>query len=138
MTAPKARRSERPVPLPVVCVDALRRHRVRQDEERRVAGEQWRETGLVFTPRRGTPIEPRNLNRHFYPIRERLSLDVRLHDLRHTCVTLLLGLGAPPHIIRDIVGHSALDVIMNIYAHADMTEKRAALDQLGSLLADDE
>jgi hypothetical protein len=31
-------------------------------------------------------------------------------------VTLLLGLGIPPHIVRDIVGHSALDVTMNICA----------------------
>ncbi|MGW2460657.1 hypothetical protein ACWC2M_16765 [Streptomyces sp. NPDC001761] len=52
-------------------------------------------------------------------------------------MTLLLGLGIPPHIVRDTVGHSALDVTMNIYAHADMTEKRAALDRLGSLLADE-
>jgi integrase len=115
-----------------VCVDALRRHFERQAEEREAAGEQWQETGLVFTTRRGTPIEPRNLNRHFYPVRERLGLEVRFHDLRHT---LLLGLGIPPHIVRDIVGHSALDVTMNIYAHADMTEKRAALDKLGGLLA---
>lgn len=83
----------------------------------------------------GTQIEPRNLNRHFYPDRERLGLDVRFRDLRHTCVTLLLGLGIPPHIVRDIVGHSALDVTMNIYPHADMTEKRAALDKLGDLLS---
>ncbi|MFG2305481.1 hypothetical protein [Actinacidiphila glaucinigra] len=55
--------------------------------------------------------------------------------MRHTCVTLLLGVGVPPHIVRDIVGHSALDVTMNIYAQADMTEKRAALDKLGTLLA---
>jgi integrase len=137
LTAPKTRRSERPVPLPVVCVDALRRHFERQAEEREAAGEQWQETGLVFTTRRGTPIEPRNLNRHFYPIRERLGLDIRFHDLRHTCVTLLLGLGIPPHIVRDIVGHSALDVTMNIYAHADMTEKRAALDKLGDLLSEE-
>ncbi|MFJ9668216.1 tyrosine-type recombinase/integrase [Streptomyces sp. NPDC101219] len=87
------------------------------------------------TPHLGTPIEPRNLNRHFYPIRERLGLEVRFHDLRHTCVTLLLGLGVPPHSVRDIVGPSALDVTMNIYAHADMTEKRAAPDRLGGLPA---
>ncbi|MEV0243136.1 hypothetical protein AB0I06_24870, partial [Streptomyces sp. NPDC050674] len=31
----------------------------------------------------------------------------------HTCVTLLLGLGTP-HIVRDIVGHSTLNVTMNI------------------------
>ena len=137
LTAPKTRRSERPVPLPTVCVDALRQHLVRQAEERRAAGEQWRATGLVFTTRRGTPIELRNLNRHFSPIRERLGLEVRFHDLRHTCVTLLLGLGIPPHLVRNVVGHSAMDVTMNIYAHADMTEKRAAPDQLGSLPADE-
>ncbi|MEF9903951.1 tyrosine-type recombinase/integrase [Streptomyces sp. P9-A2] len=85
--------------------------------------------------RRGTPIEPRNLNRHFCPIRERPGREVRFHDLRHTCVTLLLGLGIPPHIVRDIAGHHALDVTMNIYAHAGMTEKRAAPDRLGSLPA---
>lgn len=135
LTAPKTRRSERPVPLPAVCVDALRRRRDLQMEERHAVGERWQDSGLVFTTRLGTPIEPRNLNRHFYPIRERLELDVRFHDLRHTCVTLLLGVGVPPHIVRDIVGHSALDVTMNIYAHADMTEKRAALDKLGTLLA---
>ncbi|MDX3234894.1 site-specific integrase [Streptomyces sp. ME03-5709C] len=135
LTAPRTRRSERPVPLPAVCVDALRRRRDLQMEERHAARERWQASGLVFTTRLGTPIEPRNLNRHFYPIRERLGLDVRFHDLRHTCVTLLLGVGVPPHIVRDIVGHSALDVTMNIYAHADMTEKRAALDKLGTLLA---
>ncbi|MEU6519360.1 tyrosine-type recombinase/integrase [Streptomyces sp. NPDC046978] len=135
LTAPKTRRSERPVPLPSVCVDALRRRRDFQEAERSAAGDDWQETGLVFTTRRGTPIEPRNLNRHFYPIRERLGLDVRFHDLRHTCVTLLLGLGVPPHVVRDIVGHSALEVTMNIYAHADLTEKRAALDRLGTLLS---
>ncbi|MGW2447623.1 tyrosine-type recombinase/integrase [Streptomyces sp. NPDC001675] len=64
-------------------------------------------------------------------------MDVRFHDLRHTCVTLLLGLGVPPHVVRDIVGHSALDVAMNIYARTDMTEKRSALDHLGNLLADE-
>ncbi|MER5177142.1 integrase [Streptomyces sp. NPDC002896] len=35
------------------------------------------------------------------------------------------------------MGHSALDVTMNIYAHADMTEKREALNKLGNLLADE-
>nr|WP_240468257.1 tyrosine-type recombinase/integrase [Streptomyces dangxiongensis] len=77
------------------------------------------------------------LGRGHLPVRERLGLEVRFHDLRHTCVTLLLGLGIPPHIVRDIVGHSALDVTMNIYAHTDMREKRAALDRLGTLLGDD-
>ncbi|MBC6468918.1 tyrosine-type recombinase/integrase [Actinomadura alba] len=34
----------------------------------------------------------------------------RFHDIRHTCVSLLLDLGVPPHIVRDIVGHSGSGV----------------------------
>jgi hypothetical protein len=59
----------------------------------------------------------------------------RFHDLRHTCVSLLLEAGVPPHVVREIVGHSAIDVTMTIYAHASLDEKRRALDRLGDQLA---
>ncbi len=59
------------------------------------------------------------------------SLDsVVFHGLRHICVTLLLDLGVPPHIVRDIAGHSAIEVTMTIYARASMGEKRRALGKL--------
>ena len=51
--------------------------------------------------------------------------------MRHTCVTLLLDLGVPPHIVRDLVGHSDIEVTMTIYAYAAVDEKRAALRMLG-------
>lgn len=54
--------------------------------------------------------------------------------MRHTCVSLLLDLGVPPHIVRDIVGHSDIEVTMTIYAHAAVDEKRAALRKLGDAL----
>jgi hypothetical protein len=31
-------------------------------------------------------------------------------------VTLLLDLGAPPHVVQEIVGHSDIEVTMTIYA----------------------
>jgi integrase len=55
------------------------------------------------------------------PIRTAAGLPgVRFHDLRHRFVTLLLGLGVPPHVVREIVGHSAIEVTMTIYAHASL------------------
>lgn len=54
--------------------------------------------------------------------------------MRHTCVTLLLDLGVPPHNVRDIVGHSDIEVTMTIYAHAAVDEKRAVLRKLGDAL----
>ncbi|WP_326780341.1 hypothetical protein OG739_13860 [Streptomyces longwoodensis] len=51
-------------------------------------------------------------------------------------MTLLLGLGVPPHGVRDIIGRSTLDE-RNICAHSGVTEERAAPDRLGGLLAEE-
>lgn len=41
-------------------------------------------------------------------------------------MTLLMDLGAPPHIVRDIARHSGIWVTMTIYAHTALAEKRQA------------
>jgi integrase len=93
------------------------------------------ENGLVFPSRIGTPLEPDNLRRSWGRIRKAAKLgDVRFHDIRHTCESLLLDLGVPPPIVRDIVGHSDIEVTMTIYAHAALDEKRKALKKLGDAL----
>ncbi|MEE2039604.1 tyrosine-type recombinase/integrase [Nocardiopsis sp. CT-R113] len=58
----------------------------------------------------------------------------RFHDLRHTCVTLLLNLEVPPRVVREIVGHSDIGVTMTIYAHAPPDDKRRAPGKLGDAL----
>jgi integrase len=130
----KSRSSERPVPLPDVCVRALKAHRAKQAAEHLAAGVPG--CGLVFTSLAGTPIEPDNLRRSWHALRERAGLPtVRFHDLRHSCVTLLLDLGVPPHIVMRIVGHATLDVTMGIYAHAALEEQRQALRKLEDRLS---
>ncbi|WP_346105583.1 hypothetical protein [Nonomuraea maheshkhaliensis] len=49
-------------------------------------------------------------------------------------MTLLLNLGVPPQVVRDIVGHSDIEVTMTIYAHASLDDKRKALRKLGDAL----
>lgn len=135
LVPPKTQGSRRTVPLPLVCVEALREHKRRQFRERSDAWPDWEDHGLVFASRRGTPMEPDNLRRSWSVIRAGAGLSgVRFHDLRHTCVTLLLDLGVPPHVVREIVGHSAIEVTMTIYAHASLDEKRKALGKLGAAL----
>lgn len=133
---PKTRTSRRTVPLPAPCVESLRAHRVAQGKERLAAGEGWADSGMVFASTVGTPIEPDNLSRSWYQVRRVLDDPLpRFHDLRHTCVTLLLTEGVAPHIVQQIVGHSGIDVTMSIYAHTTLDEKRKALDLLGNRLA---
>ncbi|AXK35892.1 site-specific integrase [Streptomyces armeniacus] len=135
LVRPKTRSSVRTVPLPPLVVKALEDHKERQAQECAAAGDGWTENGLVFTSRVGTPLEPDNLRRSWYPLRERLGLDIRFHDLRHSCVTLLLDLGVPPHIVQQIAGHSGIEVTMTVYAHASLDEMRKGLDKLGDSLS---
>lgn len=50
-------------------------------------------------------------------------------------LSLLLALGVPPHVVREIAGHSDIKVTVTVYAHGNLTEKAAALTQLGESLA---
>src|SRR5690606_6714308 len=80
--------SDRTVALPPTCVSVLRAHQEQQNAEREAAGGRWQEHGLVFTTRIGTPIEPRNVNRHFAKLCEQAGVrPIRFHDLRHSCAT---------------------------------------------------
>ncbi|WP_315970669.1 site-specific integrase [Nonomuraea sp. C10] len=108
---PKTENSERTIPLPEIGVDALKEHRRQQFAERSDAWPGWEDHGLVFPSRRGTPMEPENLHRSWGAVRQAAGLgEIRLHDMRHTCVSLLLDLGVPPHIVPEIVGHSDIEV----------------------------
>jgi integrase len=133
---PKTEDSARTVPLPPLCVDALREHRRRQFAERSDSWPNWQENGLVFPTRIGTPMEPDNLRRSWSRIRTAAGLtNTRFHDTRHTCVSLLLHLGVAPDTVREIVGHSDIEVTMTIYAHTSLDEKRKALGKLSDALA---
>lgn len=82
---PKTEDSARTVPLPEICVEALKAHRERQKTDRANAWPNWKENDLVFPSRIGTPLEPDNLRRSWGRIRRRAGLDaVRFHDIRHT------------------------------------------------------
>jgi integrase len=127
----KTEDSDNTIPLPKITQRVLIEHRHRQASERARAGELWIEHDLVFATAVGTPIEPRNLNRHFEGVRLRAGYPtVRLHDFRHTVVSLLLQLKTPPHVVQRIARHADLDVTLSIYAHTDLDAMREALDSI--------
>lgn len=69
----------------------------------------------------------------FRRAREKAGMpEVHYHDLRHSCATILLGLGVPLDVVRDILGHSTIKTTER-YAHALVHRQRAALERLGDL-----
>ncbi|MEU3190821.1 site-specific integrase [Streptomyces sp. NPDC006992] len=137
---PKTQRSARRIPLPRECVTALRAQRAQQLADKRLAGEKWRGdgSGLIFTTKNGTPIEPRNLNRSFEALSARAGVrKVRFHDLRHTCASLLHEQGANARTIMQVLGHSSIRVTMDIYTFVRLDEQRDAIGRLGDALSED-
>ena len=93
---------------------------------------------LVFTPPHGEPIHHPNLvRRHFRPAvatapPERLHR-LRFHDLRHTCVALLIAQGVDLFVISRFLGHTSFATTTDAYSHllpSVHDETRAALDAI--------
>lgn len=132
---PKTSTSLRVVVLPKLAVRHLVRHKARQDAERLALGPARQDYGLVFASSRGTPLEPRNVNRRWDELRERAGLDwLRLHDLRHGCATFMLAAGVPPRTIMEVLGHSEIGVTMNTYTHVVAQLREDAADAIDRLL----
>jgi hypothetical protein len=59
----KTERSRRTLTLPQLAVDALRDLHSGQAREQTEAGDQWRDTGLVFTTQHGAALDPANVRK---------------------------------------------------------------------------
>jgi integrase len=108
----------RSITLTKQAVVALRSHRKRQNEER-LLSTLWEDNGLLFASETGTPLSRDMVDRRsFKPLLKRCGLEpVRLHDLRHTCATLLLTRGVHPKFVQELLGHSSIAMTLDRYSH---------------------
>ncbi len=110
----------RNIRLTARAVDALKRHKASQNEERLRLGTLWHDEGLVVPSLTGTPMNAKNLTaRSFKPLLKQAGLPhtVRFHDLRHTCATLLLSKGVHPKIVQELLGHATIAITLDTYSH---------------------
>ncbi|WP_339130318.1 site-specific integrase [Streptomyces sp. f51] len=104
----KSRAGRRVIGVPGELVRLLELHRKEQDRERLLAGQEWQDTGFVFTSPVGAPLVPST----DYDAWKQLLADAkvrdgRLHDARHTAATVLLILGVPERVVMQIMGWSS-------------------------------
>ncbi|MEU3074549.1 site-specific integrase [Streptomyces laurentii] len=132
----KTEESDDFLPLPAVCLKALRMRRAQQLGDRKAVGELWQDTrGLIFTTKYGTPIEPGNLTRMFALRARRAGLRViPLRNTRHTVAALLVLLGVHPKVAQRILRHSQIAMTMEVYAAAGEDDLRAALGKLSDVM----
>jgi integrase len=127
--------SDAPLPLPDICMTALKERRERQDAWRAAAGEAWQGGELVVSTRYGLPVDPRNFHRDFKTRCAKAGVrPIPVHSTRRTCASLLVALDVHPRVAMQIMRHSQIAVTMNVYSEVSSAETREALRRLGDRL----
>ena len=116
-------------------MNVLRRHRVRQKQDRLKAGAAWQSCDLVFSSTIGSALDDRNVRRAFAEVLQAAKLPpMRIHDLRHTCASLLLAQGVHPKAVQAILGHSQISLTLDTYSTLRPSVSRDAADQMDLVL----
>lgn len=131
----KTNASTRRVPLPSLAVDALRRWRVAQTEERLRAGSAWVDSGFIFTTPVGGACEPRNVSRDYAVLARAAGVEaLGMHALRHYVATVMLDAGSSPREVADQLGHASVMVTLDVYAATVPASQRAAVERVAGML----
>ncbi len=130
VSKPKTARGARVLPLPAQLIDALRRHHARQAAERLAAGEAYQDSGYVVTDELGAPLRPEVYSDRFARLARAAGVPaIRLHDARHTSVTLKRADGWPDAVTAAWHGHDEA-IMRRVYTHVTVEDMRQHAQRL--------
>lgn len=87
---------------------------------RSVTGRALASDDYVFTAPEGGLLRRDHLHKRILKpavIAAGLRDNLRMHELRHTCASLLIQFGAHPKLIQEWLGHKSITVTMDVYGH---------------------
>lgn len=130
----KTARGTRTLPLPADVVDALVGLRARSAAEQDALGPAYAPSGCVAVDEAGSPLRPEAFSDAFRRLALRAGCPpVRLHDLRHTRISLKRSLSWPDHLVAAWHGHDE-SVMRRTYTHHYLADLRAHADALSEAL----
>ena len=131
---PKTKKGQRSIPLPNIITALLKKHQLRQKEEKLLYANKYQDNDLVFCTKIGTYLEPRNLSRTFYTLVANAGIDpANMHALRHSFATRLLEANEHPKVVQEMLGHSSITLTLDTYSHVMPELKQAAAEKLNDL-----
>ena len=121
---PKTKAAVRSVPLPSFVCEELSRLAVPGIEP----------ATLVFRSPEGFPLRATGFRRRVWnPAVERAGVaPLRIHDLRHTAVSLWIAEGGHPKQVAVLAGHTSVSVVLDRYGHLYPRQDEQLMAQLES------
>ena len=131
VTTPKNAGSNRTVNIPAFLCELLIEHRKSTNPASTAS--------FIFGGDR--PLAPTSTDRYFKKTIEKAEVKpIRIHDLRHSCASLLISKGVSIVGVSRHLGHTDVEQTLNTYSHLmpdDQLKISTELEQVGSLLSGD-
>lgn len=127
--ATKTASGKRTLAIPASIVNELKQLKKAQAAHRLAFPGAIEDSGYIFQTGLGAPINPGTFNSLFSRVRKKLGIDCTFHMLRHDFASRMKGSGL--FDLKDIqtqLGHSTIQVTMDIYTHLDDRQKHQVSD----------
>lgn len=133
----KNKSSYRTLPLVPVIEDLLLKEKAKQEENKKIFGNTYKnKEGYILVDDEGNLIKPDRVTKTFKKLIVRNNLkNIRFHDLRHSCASLLLANGINMKEIQLYLGHSSFNTTANLYSHVDSSSNVKSANIMASVLS---
>ena len=130
----KTKNGKRVIPITDVMYHKLMQHRSRQNFEKLRLGKGYADYGYVFANEFGYAVEPSYIRDVYERILKSAGVShYKFHTIRHTFATRAIENGAPVKIVSEILGHSSVQLTMDVYCHPSVSAKRSVMEKLEKL-----
>lgn len=128
-------RNKRYINIPLETVSMLKKYKVWQIEQRLKMGEDWIDSGYVFTYKNGEKMNPSNIYTWVSRFSKRHDLPhINPHAFRHTAASILISEGVNVVTVSKLLGHSKPSTTADVYAHAVEDAQKKATECLTDIL----
>lgn len=119
--SPKTKSGIREIPLTEAAIRILYDQREKR-KENKITRIEYKD--FVFLSPNGKPFSLKNCNAGIKTICKNAKIrDISMHILRHTFATRCIEGGMRPKTLQNILGHSTVEMTMNLYVHATEDSK---------------
>ncbi|KSV57374.1 tyrosine-type recombinase/integrase [Acetivibrio ethanolgignens] len=152
---PKSGSSKRIVPLIPDAVEILKKHRKAQKLYIMENQIEWKPVdemdNLIFTTRHGTPVQEGHMVKRLAVVTDimnRLEKEIAVkenrmpciienitpHTLRHSFATRAFENGLAPKTVQELLGHSNMNITMDLYTHVTYDTKKREMEKMSKIL----
>lgn len=125
---PKTESGKREIPLTKEAIEILKRQKEKNDQNKIIPIQY---TDYIFVNSKGLPIQRISYNKGIYAACNRAGIrKFSMHLLRHTFATRCIESGMRPKTLQAILGHSKIEMTMNLYVHVTEDSKAEEMEMI--------